>query len=732
MKALRIALFGLLAVVAIVVAATAIFVATFDANRYKPEIEQWVHDRTGRTLVIEGEISFALFPEIGLKLGRTTLSDKDPKQPFVTINSSRASVALLPLLSGQVLIDGVAIDGLSARITRDKGGVFNFSDLIKTDAVSPTAKRNEQASVPDAGKTSGLKFDIGSFQLTDVTVDFDDQLNELDLKVSGLSLKTGQIAPQSSGKLELSTLLESKALTLKTNLVVKGNYTLNLAEQTVALESLSTELAGQWQDIESIEAIFNSNVSVDLKSGIYRLAAMDGQIKANVSKQAAQVVVQADQAKVTEHDVTVDSSSVKMTLGDQAQAIEVALKLAPFTFSNHQVNLKTLAADISVTAPALGSTPLTSNVKGNLLANTKSETITTELTGELDGSPLKVSVDARGFRAPAVTFDVTLDQLTLDRLGVTNASTRSDSTTGPDKLAAPQNMAASSEPVPIDLSGLKGHNIKGKLHIGKLVSERMVIDQLQANISLNEGQLSVAPHSAQLFGGQLAGSLSVNAHTNQYTLEETVTGVELESLLRGIGQDPKVTGQASMALDLSSSGNTLKALEQNMSGKTRVTLRDGTIKGIDIGAIINNARAMLGKAPTQQGTGSGETAFSELTATASIQKGIATNKDLSMKAPLFRLEGAGTINLPQSSLDYLARVAVVETSEGQGGKDLAALRGVTIPIKITGRFDSPRYTVNVASLAAELAKSQLGEKAREEVNKVLPGLGDALKGLFGR
>jgi hypothetical protein len=33
---------------------------------------------------------------------------------------------------------------------------------------------------------------------------------------------------------------------------------------------------------------------------------------------------------------------------------------------------------------------------------------------------------------------------------------------------------------------------------------------------------------------------------------------------------------------------------------------------------------------------------------------------------------------------------------------------------------------------AELAKSKLGDRARDEVNKVVPGLGDALKGLFGR
>ncbi|MCD8515729.1 MAG: AsmA family protein [Burkholderiaceae bacterium] len=345
-----------------------------------------------------------------------------------------------------------------------------------------------------------------------------------------------------------------------------------------------------------------------------------------------------------------------------------------------------------------------------------------------------------GFAKPAITFDVALDQLKLDRFAAAGSSSNKSSpgnstansrgSTEATSAAAP--ATASGKANAIDLAGLKGHNIKGKLRVGKVLSKGLTIDQVQADVLLNQGKLSVSPHSAQLFGGKLAGSLAIDANTNQFALKENISGIKLESLLTALGQEPKVTGQGSLTLDLMTSGTTVKALEQNLSGNASVNLKDGAVKGIDIGAIINNVRSMLGKAPTQQGTGSGETAFTDLTASATIQNGIATNRDLNVKAPLFRLEGAGTVNIPNSTVDYLAKVAVVETSTGQGGKDLAALRGVTIPIKISGKFDSPQYSVDVGSLAAELAKSQLGDKARDEINKVVPGLGDALKGLFGR
>jgi uncharacterized protein involved in outer membrane biogenesis len=56
MKALRITLWVLLGIVVVVIAALAMFVATFDANRYKPEIQKLVFDQTGRTLQIQGNI----------------------------------------------------------------------------------------------------------------------------------------------------------------------------------------------------------------------------------------------------------------------------------------------------------------------------------------------------------------------------------------------------------------------------------------------------------------------------------------------------------------------------------------------------------------------------------------------------------------------------------------------------------------------------------------------------
>lgn len=740
MKALRVSLLTLFALVIITVVAAAIFVATFDANRYKPEIENFVFAQFGRVFKIHGNISLTLFPNIGADINRATLSDKDPKQTFVTIESSRVSVALLPLLSGQVLVDGLYIDGLSANVVRDKSGLLNFADLLNrfSRPDEPASPKSMPSHSETKGQPASFQVDIASIVIANTRVHFNDVQNNVDLRIKDLNLKTGQISPRSSGKLELSANAESKSLALNVNVRANSEYKINLSDQKIDFNQLSVKVFGNWQDIKSIDTQTTLNLTADLTNANYTLRSIKSELKANVSDQAAEINFNIPKIYVSGSTVSVEPTDLTLSLDGAHRQIKSNLKLPAFTLADDQLNVKKIAARVSITDPAMGKAPLIIQTNSDLSLNTKSETLNLRLTGQLDDSPIKASIGLASFSKPAVTFDLALEQLKLDRFDgvVTTTSTRA-SAVNPLKSdpTVSSTQSGGTPSAAVDLTGLKNQklqNVKGKIYVGKLLFKGISLEQLKAEVALSQGKLSVSPHSAQLFGGKTTGSFTVDANTNQFTLKENVTDIKIESLLVALGKVPKVMGKGALALDLTSTGNTIKTLEQNLAGQFNIKLHDGTIKGIDIGAIINKVRAMLGKAPTQEGAGSGQTTFTDMTASATIQQGIVTNRDLNVKAPLFRLEGAGTVNIAQSTLNYLTKVAVVESSSGQGGKDLAALRGVIIPIKITGNLDKPQYIVDMASLAGELAKSQLGDKAQQEINKVVPGLGDALKGLFGR
>src|SRR2546430_15703730 len=116
-KSLRLAL-GVVA--ALLVAGILVFALTFDPNRYKGDIERIAKERTGRTLKLQGELKLAFFPSLGASVGRVTLSERGSNREFVALQSAHASVKLMPLLYGQVIVDAVRVSGLEAQIVRNK------------------------------------------------------------------------------------------------------------------------------------------------------------------------------------------------------------------------------------------------------------------------------------------------------------------------------------------------------------------------------------------------------------------------------------------------------------------------------------------------------------------------------------------------------------------------------------------------------------------------------------
>src|ERR1039457_2428071 len=100
---------GLLVVIALGIAYV---VVTFDANRIKAEITRIVKEKQQRTLSIDGELSLSFFPNVGVRLGKTTLSERASEQTFAALDSARISVAVMPLLSKRLVVDTIELSGV--------------------------------------------------------------------------------------------------------------------------------------------------------------------------------------------------------------------------------------------------------------------------------------------------------------------------------------------------------------------------------------------------------------------------------------------------------------------------------------------------------------------------------------------------------------------------------------------------------------------------------------------
>ena len=350
-----------------------------------------------------------------------------------------------------------------------------------------------------------------------------------------------------------------------------------------------------------------------------------------------------------------------------------------------------------------------------------------DVTAKLDESTIK----ARFTAAEPYTFEASVDKLNLDRyLGAPEtAAPKAEKTQEAKK-------PKKADDTPVDLSALKGINAKGKLQVGQLEVRGLKLAEVNAQLSASNGRVSVAPFSAKGYEGAVNGELTVDANRNQIALKQELKGVSVGPILRDFAEQDKLEGKGDVAIEVRTAGATVNAMKRELDGTAKVLLRDGAIKGINLGEIIRKAQSMLGSSSAAQGQSAGDggqkTDFTELSASFRIKNGIAHNEDLDAKSPLFRLGGAGDINIPASSLDYLAKASVVATSRGQGGKEREDLSGLTIPVRLSGPFDNLSYKVDTRGVARDALKSKAGGKVKERLEQNRDKIEDRVKDLLKR
>src|SRR4029077_2837362 len=114
---------------------------------------------------------------------------------------------------------------------------------------------------------------------------------------------------------------------------------------------------------------------------------------------------------------------------------------------------------------------------------------------------------------------------------------------------------------PVDLSALKGLNAGGKLQIGAFQARGLKVSNLKAEVKAANGRADVAPHSAELYQGKVAGALSLSADGNRVALKEDLTGIAIGPLLKDVAQKDLLDGHGNIALDVNAAGPTVEAMK---------------------------------------------------------------------------------------------------------------------------------------------------------------------------
>ncbi|ABS64377.1 AsmA family protein [Parvibaculum lavamentivorans DS-1] len=172
-------------VVLALLVAGGLYALTFvDLGRFKPQIEAAAQDATGRTLKIEGplNIGFSLVPTVVTEKISFQNADWGTRPQMVTAEKLRLQLALLPLLTGNVDVREVTLEGADVYLETDRRGRGNW-------------EFGEAGAQPAADESAG-----GGMSLAGVP--------QIEIRNLAIAYRDGQTGKVSDGSFEEVSLLD--------------------------------------------------------------------------------------------------------------------------------------------------------------------------------------------------------------------------------------------------------------------------------------------------------------------------------------------------------------------------------------------------------------------------------------------------------------------------------------------------------------------------------------------
>lgn len=435
----------------------------------------------------------------------------------------------------------------------------------------------------------------------------------------------------------------------------------------------------------------------------------------------------ADLVKVAVGDMDIKAKTkVSGLLGKPAFNVD----LSASTLNLRQVLSKIGFKPLETFDPkAMSAVKLAASIKGS------ADTVSVDaIKGRLDDSLFEGSLGISFKPSPEYVFDIRLDDIDLDRyLPPTTNEFKRDSAGG----AGPKNTPATAPP----LGMLRELNLEGKVALGKAKIANVRLQEVNAQVRAKDGLVSIKPLRATLYGGSSSGSLSIDTRGKdaQLSLEEKLSGVQAGPLLKDIKGRAMLTGLTNLEMTLTASGADTNAITRTLNGSVTFQITDGSIEKLNIAGKICKVisaysagsfktediaagvlQMVIKKPKGNEEQSTDRTEFSEMHGSILFANGIGTNKDLMLKSPLLRLEGAGKLDLPNQLLDYQATAVLVKSCEGQGGKSFTELANYPIPVSISGPLDNLDVKPNLMSGIFQILQRRQAKEQQQSAPQPQP------------
>ena len=687
-------LLGLIAVlILLVIIVAAYLLITFDANDYKERIEAEVQEATGRELTLSGPIGLTLFPSLGLRLEEVRFGNAEGfgDEPFAEVDVVDVAVAVLPLLRRELEVQRVEADGVRLNLARDEQGRNNWDDLLDHAG----AARDDAVGADDDERTETetrlalQRIDVAGISLTNARVHWDDRETGMQATLEPFELQVGRFRPGVETRLDLEAVVRAEGGDL--------DEPVELALDLGGL--MNVDLLNERYSVRRL----NATLGLD-GGGLPRAVGMT--LESDVALELA------DAMTLRFERLTLGVSDLRLTGFAELSDLDGEQARVRTEMRTNTINLKDFMEDLGLEAPATNDPDALSRVAFDFSANGSFQALNMDpFLITVDDAMLSGSAgwDGRGVR-PLITFDVSGESLNLDRYlppEVEEARTENGNGNG----GADEDIA-----IELPLEALRSIDVDGRAALGRLDVMGMLLRNIELQIKAEAGDWHIQPLNAEAYDGELTSRLRLDARQDvpRYELAADLQSLDIGALLEDFqGDDARLMGTGNLELDIATRGELLSELKGALNGSGNMRFEDGAVRGINVARIIRRAEARL-RGEQLEDDEPNQTDFSELTGSFTIRDGVVRNNDLAASSPLLRVRGEGQADLNDDTLDYRVNTTVVGTLEGQGGRELDDLRGVTLPIRISGTFDDPSFRLNLEDALRERYEGEVRERVREE------------------
>jgi AsmA protein len=638
-----------------------------DPNRYRGAIEARVREATGRSFALTGAVKLKFFPWLALDIGKVSLGNPEGfgTAPMLTAEHASVGARILPLLHGELEAGRIALDGLTVVLIRRPNGRSNWETIGRP---SPSSDATGGHAVP------GMS--VAGIDVTGATLVLRDEGKQSVARLRDVEIHCGALGPARASELEFRARLDSGEGTPANPVELRTRAMVDTVRSVATFTKLALSGERSTAHAKPVPFLINApEIVFDWSKGTLAPAKLDFRF--------GTLALTAELA------------------GEQlfgARVLHGRVRIA-------EQSPRTFAPSLGWSVPATRDPAAFSRFAASAGVRINGRSLTLEeLDLTLDHSHLRGRVAITDIGVPDLEVALHADTVNLD--GYRAAL-------GP---AASTDKAAAASPLPVAaLSALRAH---GSAVFDQMVLAGLTVSDVRILFNAVDGEIRLTP-SAKAFGGMIAGEVNLDASHEPPTLRLTgeIRGIDVGAAVKAYAKSDRLSGQVNAAAKLSGSGTMDAALIASLAGTVDVDAKDGAVEGLDLGYEIGRAQALLqGQGPPAH-TGPARTPFSVLTSHSRLDHGILATDSLRLETQVLKVSGKGTFRLADQAVDYELTAILQEAP-----MPLARLRGVEIPIAVTGTVRDYKVRPDLAAIAKG--------RVRQEIERRKGELGEKLKGVL--